>query len=267
MSYTIFSKSAAFPVAIGGSKIVKTFPSGLVLVSQEYAVPRGQEDTYAAAFAVGQPLAVDSPAIDGLYIFPEPEWRDSGDGFTRLTVSAYGRWNSTGQTEKGTVDWYCLISFLQRTFGMVTNFVQYGYTRAILPRFIQRIVLTNSEFQSGGFILQQQNTQPLFIEADYFGLNAGGVYKNLIPYAVAEPWIIDIMANGPGTTANPKTINYAGKSYIISFSTLLPPGDFVSSPTLTKLSDLEVERIDTSHFGFFSEYTITYKSSFELVFR
>ncbi|MBU6182627.1 MAG: hypothetical protein KGR46_07440 [Verrucomicrobia bacterium] len=91
MSYTIFSKSAAFPVAIGGSKIVKTFPSGLVLVSQEYAVPRGQEDTYAAAFAVGQPLAVDSPAIDGLYIFPEPEWRDSGDGFTRLTVSAYGR--------------------------------------------------------------------------------------------------------------------------------------------------------------------------------
>lgn len=91
MSYTIFSKTGAFPVAIAGSKIVKTFPSGLVLVSQEYAVPRGQEDTYAAAFAVGQPLAVDSPAIDGLYIFPEPEWRDSGDGFTRLTVSAYGR--------------------------------------------------------------------------------------------------------------------------------------------------------------------------------
>lgn len=98
---TIFSKSNAFPVAIGGSKTVKTFPSGLVLVTQEYAVPRGQEETYAAAFALGQPLAVDSPAIDGLYIHPEPEWRDSGDGFTRLTVSAYGRTTTaiTSRTE------------------------------------------------------------------------------------------------------------------------------------------------------------------------
>lgn len=96
MPRTIYSTTGAFPVALEGTKRVKTFPSGLVLVSQDYAVPRGQEANYAATFAVGQPLEVDSPAIDGLYIFPEPEWIDSGDGFTRLTVSAYGRFDSTG---------------------------------------------------------------------------------------------------------------------------------------------------------------------------
>jgi hypothetical protein len=96
MPRTIYSTAGAFPVALEGTKRVKTFPSGLVLVTQDYAVPRGQEADYAATFDVGQPLEVDSPAIDGLYIFPEPEWTDSGDGFTRLTVSAYGRFNSTG---------------------------------------------------------------------------------------------------------------------------------------------------------------------------
>jgi hypothetical protein len=100
MPRTIYSTAGAFPVALEGTKKVKTFPSGLVLVTQDYAVPRGQESNYAAMFAVGQPLEVDSPAIDGLYIFPEPEWVDSGDGFTRLTVSAYGRTNTSGA--KGT---------------------------------------------------------------------------------------------------------------------------------------------------------------------
>jgi hypothetical protein len=100
MPRTIYSTAGAFPVALEGTKKVKTFPSGLVLVTQDYAVPRGQEAAYAATFAVGQPLEVDSPAIDGLYIFPEPEWVDSGDGFTRLTVSAYGRTNTVGA--KGT---------------------------------------------------------------------------------------------------------------------------------------------------------------------
>jgi hypothetical protein len=91
MPRTIYSTAGAFPVALEGTKRVKTFPSGLVLVTQDYAVPRGQENNYAATFAVGQPLEVDSPAIDGLYIFPEPQWVDSGDGFTRLTVTAYGK--------------------------------------------------------------------------------------------------------------------------------------------------------------------------------
>jgi hypothetical protein len=103
MPRTIYSTAGAFPVALEGTKRVKTFPSGLVLVTQDYAVPRGQEADYAATFAVGQPLEVDSPAIDGLYIFPEPEWVDSGDGFTRLTVTAYGRSNTAPKYEYSAV--------------------------------------------------------------------------------------------------------------------------------------------------------------------
>jgi hypothetical protein len=87
-----------FAIPIAGTKSIKSFPSGLVLVSQQYAVPKGYEGVAvpkgyegAGEFRVGNLLKISSPAVDGLYIFPEPEWRDSGDGFTRITVSAYGR--------------------------------------------------------------------------------------------------------------------------------------------------------------------------------
>lgn len=100
---TIYAANDAFPIAVAGSKRVQTFPSGLVLVVQDYIVPRGQESSFSSTFAVGQPLSVDSPAIDGLFIFPEPQWQDTGDGFTKITVSAYGRYTAGSSIERSTV--------------------------------------------------------------------------------------------------------------------------------------------------------------------
>ncbi len=72
---------------------MQTFPSGLVRVERSFAVPAALDVVYRPMFAAGEPMPFDDglPAIDGLYIFPEPQEQDRGDGFTEFRVAAYGR--------------------------------------------------------------------------------------------------------------------------------------------------------------------------------
>lgn len=74
---------------------VQTFPSGLVRVERTYLCRRGDEARYRSQLAVGNPLPDDdgAPAIDGLYIFPEPQEQSRDDGFVEFRVTAYGRTN------------------------------------------------------------------------------------------------------------------------------------------------------------------------------
>jgi hypothetical protein len=77
---------------------VQTFPSGLVRVERTYLCRRGDELRYRSELAVGNLLPDDegAPAIDGLYIFPEPQEMARDDGFYEFRVTAYGRANATG---------------------------------------------------------------------------------------------------------------------------------------------------------------------------
>jgi hypothetical protein len=77
---------------------VQTFPSGLVRVDRVYACRKTLADRFRRDLAVGNPLPLDpgTPAIDGLYIFPEPQEIRRDDGFVEFRVSAYGRTNTTG---------------------------------------------------------------------------------------------------------------------------------------------------------------------------
>lgn len=77
---------------------VQTFPSGLVRVERTYLCRRGDELRYRSELAVGNLLPDDegAPAIDGLYIFPEPQEMARDDGFYEFRVTAYGRANTTG---------------------------------------------------------------------------------------------------------------------------------------------------------------------------
>ena len=77
---------------------VQTFPSGLVRVERTYLCRRGDEARYRSELAVGNLLPDDegAPAIDGLYIFPEPQEMARDDGFYEFRVTAYGRANTTG---------------------------------------------------------------------------------------------------------------------------------------------------------------------------
>jgi hypothetical protein len=100
MPHTIFSTANAYPVPLPG-RTVQTFPSGLVRVERSFAVPAAQAATYRPLFAVGEPMPFDdgAPAIDGLYIFPEPQEVASGDGFVQFRVTAYGRSSFDGIIE------------------------------------------------------------------------------------------------------------------------------------------------------------------------
>ena len=61
-------------------------------------VPTATAFTDGAAFVRGAVLTdTTSPAVDGLYIYPDPQWSDGGDGFSTIAVSAYGRTQTTVQ--------------------------------------------------------------------------------------------------------------------------------------------------------------------------
>jgi hypothetical protein len=100
MPHTIYS-AGSYPVQLPG-RTVQTFPSGLVRVERSFAVPAAQAGTFRPMFAVGEPMPFDdgAPAIDGLYIFPEPQEIASGDGFVQFRVTAYGRTNILGSFNK-----------------------------------------------------------------------------------------------------------------------------------------------------------------------
>lgn len=84
-------------IALPGRSI-QTFPSGLVRVDRTYACRKGLEAFYREQLRAGNPLPLDdgTPAIDGLFIFPEAQETVRDDGFSEFRVSAYGRINTTG---------------------------------------------------------------------------------------------------------------------------------------------------------------------------
>jgi hypothetical protein len=81
---------------------VQTFPSGLVRIDRVYACRKTLADRFRRDLAVGNPLPFDdgAPAIDGAFIFPEPQETIRDDGFAEFRVSAYGRTNTTGNIDR-----------------------------------------------------------------------------------------------------------------------------------------------------------------------
>jgi hypothetical protein len=72
--------------------ISRAFTSGLLLVQASYLIRKGNEASANELLAMGMELQIESKALDGLYIYPEPEWSDAGDGFVKISVTGYGRW-------------------------------------------------------------------------------------------------------------------------------------------------------------------------------
>jgi hypothetical protein len=78
------------------NRIVKTFDSGLCLIQQDYIRRKDRVEYFT--FKQGDALSVadSQPCIDGAFIFPEPDYQDTGNGYIKCTVTAYGRVNNTG---------------------------------------------------------------------------------------------------------------------------------------------------------------------------
>jgi hypothetical protein len=76
---------------------VTTFPSGLILAQRSAICRRSALPSLRGSITLGGVLTINSPAIDGLNVFPGPQEEDMGDGFARIVVSAYGRWTDQPQ--------------------------------------------------------------------------------------------------------------------------------------------------------------------------
>jgi hypothetical protein len=114
---------------------VQTFPSGLVRIDRVYACRKTLADRFRRDLAVGNPLPFDdgAPAIDGAFIFPDPQEVVRDDGFAEFRVSAYGRTNTIG-SEK-VEDEY------------ITESISVGQTTA---QFITRSKILTQEFVTFG---------------------------------------------------------------------------------------------------------------------
>lgn len=92
MAQTIYESSSAALIP-QPERAVATFASGLVRVDRKYICRTAVAATHRATLAIGEspPDADTAPAIDGLFIYPDPQELQRGDGFTEFQVSAYGR--------------------------------------------------------------------------------------------------------------------------------------------------------------------------------
>jgi hypothetical protein len=96
MSYTYHGTNG---IIVLPGRSISTFPSGLVRVDRTYAVRADRASVVRREFAAGNLLPFDdgTPAIDGLYIFPEPQETRRDDGFVEFKVSGYGRTSAIGR--------------------------------------------------------------------------------------------------------------------------------------------------------------------------
>lgn len=74
-----------------GGRTVETFRSGLIKTTDTYKTPIEDIDASLATFAVGSVITGVSQAYDEAKIYPEPQWKDDGDGFATISVTGYGR--------------------------------------------------------------------------------------------------------------------------------------------------------------------------------
>lgn len=89
---TIYEKTTGSLIKTA-DRSMTSFPSGLIRVDQVYVGKSDDESTHRAALSYGaaMPNQNDTPAIDGMYIFPEVQESRDGSGLTKYQCSGYGR--------------------------------------------------------------------------------------------------------------------------------------------------------------------------------
>jgi hypothetical protein len=284
MAYQIIKKAGTKWIK-QPNRIVKTFPSGLCMIQQDYIADKNNVDYFA--FREGDAISdKDSfPCIDGAYIFPAPDYQDMGNGFIKCTVTAYGRTTTIGQiteifsatSPQRTIFTVNNANSLQATARETitsgldgsTSELETVYTPnrfwteilMLVPTVIQRVVVSRAEASAG-------------ISAPAFQVSLGAVSTNPVSFQNFTPfneWI-----NG--------VLNSVGKStYILAMfgdfwgipntgpSSTSPGGRDWSDITRGRgplsyntSSNLALIRTDAENFGEFTEYVLTYNASSQI---
>jgi len=102
------------------NRTVQTYPSGLVRVERSFVCRKDSVTRFRNTIKVNEPMPFDdgAPAIDGLYIFPEPQEFVRDDGFVEFRVTAYGRYRLDAELEEGAVQGTYFYDFVTET---ITN--------------------------------------------------------------------------------------------------------------------------------------------------
>ena len=97
MSPTVYKKGTS-PWKQGG-RTVETYRGGLIRVTETYITPSSTVENDIKKFSVGSQMDNVEQAVDGVYVYPEPQWKDNGDGFSTISVTGYGRTTTDYITE------------------------------------------------------------------------------------------------------------------------------------------------------------------------
>jgi hypothetical protein len=150
-------------IALPG-RTVQTFPSGLVRVDRTYACRAADAGRFRPQFAVGNPLPFDdgSPAIDGLFIFPDAQEEVRDDGFVHFSVSGYGRTNTNGYDRREFVQGTTNILIVTLT-GSGAGRAQQEFNITTLNESLVRTFVSSSEQPFNFNIGIQQNELKVYL--------------------------------------------------------------------------------------------------------
>jgi hypothetical protein len=199
------------------------------------------------------PFDNGAPAIDGLYIFPEPQEIVRDDGFVEFRVTAYGRTNTTGNIE---------ISLSRNPFIVYrsSDLQAFGYTYAIFPNYVQKIVLINKEIDNAFFEL---NVDPKITSvAMIAGENVLGQGLRSEVYVPFDFWknYVKLNPGDPGILYN-GAILFSGIPVGIPIA---KNAKFTETPVFT---NIVAQNTTSVNFGIYSEYLISYKTNFFADFK
>jgi hypothetical protein len=131
-------------------RITRSWPSGLVLLQQEFI---GNLDTLGPVAVPGQPFPADD-AGTGAKVYALPEYRQLDNGMTSATVSAYGLVPGQAGVQRveslGAVSSFSRMMFLASYYygGQTTNLVSFGEL-IFLERGFNIVAQTSLEVRAG----------------------------------------------------------------------------------------------------------------------
>jgi hypothetical protein len=218
---------------------VQTFPSGLVRVDRVYACRKTLADRFRRDLAVGNPLPFDdgTPAIDGLYIFPEPQEIRRDDGFVEFRVSAYGRTNTTGSQRP---------EFLRGSvFGLNFSFSQIIIENCLPSSTALRDLLESPPVELRFEIDPQNNPDP----------NVGDILR-LVPIPKLSE-VREGISQGGGTILIGGQVFTASYGGIIIERSSINFGIYQTAYIYASENPV-IASSSSRNFGFFTEFTTTY---------
>jgi len=207
---------------------------------------------YRNILRANEPMPFDdgAPAIDGLFIFPEPQEQVRNDGFVEFRVTAYGRTNINGVIETSFE-----LGFFQAggdnsqgPSGTIDDGFS-GLARAWIPQYTQKIILKADSFIESLPVLDQT---PIAVQMGAIGIAtispSGSVF---VPYDIWENWV----KTGPSAPLVYKNFQLTSTAGSFDYSIRIG-GRLYDQVNRFQGSGHKIE--SSTNFGIFSEYVISY---------